>query len=102
MARRGLDPIDEFERGEDDWSDDGDDDRDDPLEADQDEDPDETLATETCSNCGRLVIADAVRCPFCGEHAPGTGRRPVNGWIRWTAIAIVGLFLVGIVWQLVG
>jgi DNA-directed RNA polymerase subunit RPC12/RpoP len=81
-------------------ADDGWDDRDDPLEADQDDDwhADEALATDRCAACGREIIADVVQCPYCGEYAPVPVRSRPTAWVRNTALAVVGGFVIWIVW----
>lgn len=94
MRNRYAQPDDSFDDAWDDAPPAADDfDRDDPLEQDQDDDPHEELATDTCSACGREILADVAQCPYCGEFAPTGGdkrsRRPL-----WFVVSVVLLLMV--------
>lgn len=65
-----------------------------PLEGDMDADSDDLEADMACPSCGAAVIADAQKCPVCGDwikpiHARSSG----IPWRRWLFVAAVLLML---------
>ncbi|CAG1001862.1 hypothetical protein PHYC_02949 [Phycisphaerales bacterium] len=52
-------------------------------------------ATVTCPECGASLYDDVQICWKCGHALSGAAKGP-RPWVIWVAIAMVALFMVGL------
>ncbi len=69
-----------------------DDERDDPQDCDlNDDDDDDELDALPCPACRRDVLAEAERCPHCGEFLDANRARSQPPWVILTAAILLGV-----------